>query len=61
MPDTYDFKRNSMKDMPDEFFLPPATDAALWRQTAMLVAGCYAYITVLAIVVALTAGIVVRV
>ena len=47
--------------MPAEFFLPPSTNAGLWRETALLVAGCYTFIVVLAIVVALTQGIVVRV
>jgi hypothetical protein len=61
MSDHHDFKRKSMKDMPDEFFLPPPTNAGLWRETAILVAGCYAFILVLGIVVTLTQGIVVRV
>jgi len=49
-----------MKDMPAEFFLPPATNVDLWRETAALVVGCYAYIIVLALIVALTQGIVVN-
>jgi hypothetical protein len=56
-----DFKRKSMKDMPAEFFLPPPTRAGLWRETIQLTAGCYAFIFVLAVIVALTQGIVVRV
>jgi hypothetical protein len=56
-----DFKRRSMKDMPAEFFLPPATKAGLWRETTALVIGCYAFIVVLAVVVALTQDIVIRV
>jgi hypothetical protein len=55
-----DFKRRSMKDMPAEFFLPPPTKAALWRETAALIVGCYAFIFVLAVVVALTQGMVFR-
>ncbi len=56
-----DFKRKSMKDMPAEFFLPPPTKAGLWRETAALALGCYAFIIALAIIVALTQDIVVRV
>jgi hypothetical protein len=56
-----DFKRKSMKDMPAEFFLPPPTKAGLWRETAALALGCYTFIFVLAVIVALTQGIVVRV
>ncbi|EID11731.1 MULTISPECIES: hypothetical protein [Mycolicibacterium] len=56
-----DLKRRDMKDMPDEFFLPPPTKEGLWRETITLVIGCYAYILVLAVVVALTQDIVVRV
>jgi hypothetical protein len=56
-----DFKRKSMKDMPADFFLPPPTKAGLWRETAALVVGCYAFIIVLAIIVALTQDIIVRV
>jgi hypothetical protein len=55
-----DFKRRSMKDMPAEFFLPPPTKAGLWRETAALIVGCYAFIFVLAVVVALTQGMVFR-
>ncbi len=56
-----DYKRRDMKDMPAEFFLPPPTRAGLWRETIRLVIGCYAFIFVLAVIVALTQGIVVRV
>ena len=55
-----DFKRQSMKDMPTEFFLPPPTKAGLWRETAALALGCSAFIIALAIVVAVTQDIVVR-
>jgi hypothetical protein len=55
-----DFKHRDMKDMPAEFFLPPATKAGLWRETAALVVGCYAFIVALALVVASTQGIVIR-
>ncbi|MGV0793297.1 DUF7156 family protein [Mycolicibacterium sp. XJ1819] len=58
---TPEVKRKSMKDMPAEFFLPPPTKSGLWRETAALVAGCFAFIVVLAIIVALTQDIVVRV
>jgi hypothetical protein len=43
-----------MKDMPAEFFLPPATNAALWAETAKLVVGCVAFI------VTLTEGIIIK-
>ncbi len=56
-----DFKHENMKDMPAEFFLPPPTNSGLWRETAALVLGCYAFIIALAIIVALTQDIVVRV
>jgi hypothetical protein len=51
----------SMKDLPAEFFLPPQTNAALWRETIKLIAGCVAFIVILGIIVALTQGIVVSV
>ena len=50
-----------MKDLPAEFFLPPQTNAALQRETIWLVAACVAFIVVLAVVVALTQGIVITV
>jgi hypothetical protein len=50
-----------MKDMPAEFFLPPPTQAELWRETITLAVGCYAFILALAVIVALTQGIVIRV
>jgi hypothetical protein len=56
-----DFKRKSMKDMPAEFFLPPPTNSGLWRETAALELSCYAFIIALAIIVALTQDIIVRV
>ncbi|MBE1551920.1 hypothetical protein GGC64_006007 [Mycobacterium sp. OAS707] len=56
-----DFNRKNMKDMPAEFFLPPPTKSGLWRETAALALGCYAFITVLAITVALMQNIIVRV
>jgi hypothetical protein len=56
-----DYRRSNMKDMPAEFFLPPPTRAGLWRETAALALGCYAFIIALGIIVALTQDIVVRV
>jgi hypothetical protein len=53
-------RRVSMKDLPAEFFLPPPTNAALWRETVKLVGGCVAFIVILGIIVALTQGIVVE-
>lgn len=53
-------RRTSMKDMPAEFFLPPPTKAGLWRETAALLVGSYLFIGLLAIVVVLTDGVVVR-
>ncbi|EUA30586.1 hypothetical protein I553_4843 [Mycobacterium xenopi 4042] len=50
-----------MKDMPVEFFLPPATNAALWAETAKLVVGCMAFILMLASIVTFTQGIVIKV
>ena len=50
-----------MKDMPAEFFLPPQTNTALWKETIRLVAGCVAFIVILGIIVALTQGIVIKV
>jgi hypothetical protein len=50
-----------MKDLPAEFFLPPQTNAALQRETIRLVAACVVFIVVLAVVVALTQGIVITV
>jgi hypothetical protein len=47
-----------MKDLPAEFFLPPASNEALWSETIKLVAGCVAFIVILGIIVALTQGIV---
>lgn len=53
-------QRVNMKDLPAEFFLPPPTNAGLWRETAMLVGGSVAFIVALGVIVALTQGIVVR-
>ncbi|WP_193363194.1 DUF7156 family protein [Gordonia sp. KTR9] len=50
-----------MKDLPDEFFLPPQSDEGLRRETARLLAGCFAFIVVLGIIVALTQNIVITV
>ena len=47
-----------MKDMPAEFFLPPQSSEALKKETIRLVAGCFAFIVILGIIVALTQGIV---
>ncbi|WP_169926047.1 DUF7156 family protein [Mycobacterium arosiense] len=54
-------KRRDMKDMPAEFFLPPATKAGMWRETIALVAGCYLFILTIAVAVMLTQGIVIRI
>ncbi len=51
----------SMKDLPPEFFLPPESDAELWRETARLLAGSVAFMVALAVIVLNTRGIVVRV
>jgi hypothetical protein len=56
-----DFKHRNMKDMPAEFFLPPPTRAGLWRETAALALGCYAFIIALAIIVGLAHDIVISV
>lgn len=53
-------KRVNFKDMPPEFFLPPADNADLWRETRMLILLSTAFIVVLAILVALTQGVVVK-
>lgn len=49
-------KRRIMKDMQAEFFLPPPTRSGLCWETFTLVLGCYVFILVLAIIVALTQG-----
>jgi hypothetical protein len=54
-------EETNMKDLPAEFFLPPQTNAALNRETVRLVAACVAFIVALAIIVALTQGIVIKV
>jgi hypothetical protein len=48
------------KDMPPEFFLPPADNADLWRETRMLLLLSFAFLTALAVVVTLTQGVVFR-
>ncbi|GAC1395664.1 MAG: hypothetical protein NVS4B6_00690 [Mycobacterium sp.] len=53
-------RRVNMEDLSAEFFLPPATNAALWNETVKLVGGCVAFIVILGIMVALTRGIVVQ-
>jgi hypothetical protein len=50
-----------VKELPAEFFLPPQTNVALKRETVRLVAACVAFIVALAIIVALTQGIVIKV
>jgi len=44
-----------------EFFLPPSTDAGLWRETAALLLGSLAFVIILAIIVALSQGIALKV
>jgi len=53
--------RRNMKDMPEEFFLPPHSNTELWSETVTLIASCAGFIVLLAVVVALTDGIVLRV
>ena len=53
-------QRVRMKDLPAEFFLPPPTNAGLWKETVKLVGGCVAFIVILGIIVALTQGVVVQ-
>lgn len=57
----HDRKHTGMKDLPAEFFLPPPTNVGLWEETAKLVAGAYIFILVLALVVAVTQGVVIKV
>ncbi|MGO9154773.1 DUF7156 family protein [Mycobacterium sp.] len=45
--------------LPAEFFLPPASNHALWSETRNLILGSLAFIAILSMVVALTQGIVV--
>ena len=54
-------RRVNMKDLPPEFFLPPPTEAGLWRETAALLLGSLGFVIILAIIVALTQGIVLKV
>lgn len=54
-------QRVNMKDLPAEFFLPPPTQAGLWRETAGLLIACVLFDVTLAIIVWLTHGIVVHV
>ena len=53
--------RNSMKDLPAEFFLPPQNNDALKRETLRLVATSVAFIVILGIIVVLTQGVVIKV
>lgn len=50
-----------MKDMPPEFFLPPQSNDALRTETIRLVVGCFAFIVILGIIVALTQGVLITV
>ncbi|OFB36622.1 hypothetical protein BA059_22685 [Mycolicibacterium sp. (ex Dasyatis americana)] len=50
--------RVKVKDMPPEFFLPPADNADLWRETRMLLLLSIGFIVALAVLVTLTQGIV---
>jgi hypothetical protein len=50
-----------MKDLPDEFFLPPQTSEGLRRETTRIVVGCLAFLVILGIIVALTQDIVITV
>lgn len=52
---------DGMNKLPAEFFLPRQTNAALQRETVRLVAACVAFIVILAVIVALTQGIVITV
>jgi hypothetical protein len=61
VPNSHRYKRASMKDLPAEFFLPPPTNAGLWQETAKLVVGCIAFIVILAVIVAFTHDIVIKV
>lgn len=54
-------KESEMRDLPDEFFLPPQTKEGLRKETIRLVAGCAAFIVILGIIVALTQDIVITV
>lgn len=55
-----DNRRVSVKDLPPEFFLPPADNADLWRETRMLLLLSVGFIVALAVVVSLTQGIVIK-
>ncbi|UXA11544.1 hypothetical protein KXD97_26665 [Mycobacterium sp. SMC-8] len=52
-----DDQPTSTKEIPPEFFLPPADNAELWRETRMLLALSVGFIVALAVLVALTQGI----
>jgi hypothetical protein len=54
-------QRRSMKEMPAEFFLPPQSNEDLWSETVRLLALSVGFIVFLAVVVALTNGIVIKV
>ncbi|OBH06921.1 hypothetical protein [Mycobacterium sp. E1747] len=58
MPD--DHHRVAVKDLPPEFFLPPADNADLWRETRTLLLLSFGFIFALAVVVTLTQGIVIK-
>lgn len=58
MPD--DNHRVTVKDLPPEFFLPPADNADLWRETRMLILLSVGFLVALAVVVTLTQGIVIK-
>lgn len=51
----------NMKDLPAEFFLPPPTNVGLWQETAKLVGGAFLFILILALLVAVTQGVVIKV
>lgn len=46
------------EDMPTEFYLPPADNAELWRETRMLLLLSVGFLVALAILVTLTQGVV---
>jgi hypothetical protein len=60
MSNSQNFKRKSVKELPPEFFLPPPTNAELCEETGKLIAGCYAFILILGIIVVFTQGIVIE-
>jgi hypothetical protein len=54
-------KRSGAHGLPAEFYLPPQSNTALWRETWRLVLGCLTFLLVLGIIVASTQGIVLKV